>query len=46
MEYTIPTCRLYVSASIFVQLVRNAFSSGYGLSADDLELHIEASSST
>lgn len=40
------TCRLYASASTFVQLAHTAFSSGYGGGGDDLELHIEASSST
>lgn len=40
------TCRLYASASTFVQLVHTAFSSGYGVGGDGLELHIEASSST
>lgn len=40
------TCRLYASASISVQSMHTAFSSGYGVGGDDLELHIEASSST
>lgn len=45
-EWADYTCRLYASASISALLAHIAFSSGYGLGGDDLELHIEASSST